>query len=316
VLVNFVTPFFMDTESIARAIVEVNQKQIKPMVCNLMTDRRQWTEVVKILQDGGVPCFALPGEAARAMTALVRYSEIRNREIGEVQTFTDVDKAAAINIMDDARSAGKSILSAEAVYRLLEAYHIPVADWRMAANADEAEKAAADIGYPVVIKADAESIVHKSDMGGVAVDLADGTAVKSAVEKMQQAFSADDLRFFVQKFVPGGLELIMGAKAEEGLGHAVMFGLGGIYVEIMKDVVFNLTPVSSGEAKEMLSTIKGSALLEGVRGQKGVDRAKLIEIIQRLSQLLTDLPAIQEMDLNPLMAFEDKVFAVDARIAI
>ena len=134
--------------------------------------------------------------------------------------------------------------------------------------------------------------------------------------KRQQAFSADDPRFFVQKFVPGGLELIMGAKAEEGLGHAVMFGLGGIYVEIMKDVVFNLTPVNSGEAKEMLSSIKGAALLEGVRGQKGVDQVRLIEIIQRLSQLLTDLPDIEEMDLNPLMAFEDKVFAVDARIAI
>jgi acetyltransferase len=281
-----------------------------------MTDRRQWTEVVKILQDGGIPCFALPGEAARAMSAMVRYHEIRNLEIGEVQTYSDIEKAAGARIMEAAKASGKSILSAEAVYSILEAYNIPVADWRMAANADEAEKAAAEIGYPVVIKADAESIVHKSDMGGVAIDLADGAAVKAAVDKMQQDFSADDLRFFVQKFVPGGLELIMGAKAEEGLGHAVMFGLGGIYVEIMKDVVFNLTPVSSGEAKEMLSSIKGTALLEGVRGQKGVDQAKLIDIIQRLSQLLTDLPDIQEMDLNPLMAFEDRVFVVDARISI
>ena len=95
-----------------------------------------------------------------------------------------------------------------------------------------------------------------------------------------------------------------------------MFGLGGIFVEIMKDVVFNLTPVPAGEAKQMLSAIKGASLLEGVRGQKGVDQVKLIEIIQRLSQLLTDLPAIQEMDLNPLMAFEDKVFVVDSRISI
>jgi acetyltransferase len=316
VYVNFVTPFFVDNESIAREIVAVSNQQIKPIVCNLMTDRRQWTEVVKILQEGGVPCFALPGEAARAMTALVRYNEIRNREIGEVQTFNDVDKASGTKILDEAKAAGKSSLSAEAVYSILEAYKIPVADWRMAATADEAEKAAAEIGYPVVIKADAESIVHKSDMGGVAVDLADGAAVKAAIEKMQKNFSAGDLRFFIQKYLPGGLELIMGAKAEEGLGHVVMFGLGGIYVEIMKDVVFNLTPVSSGEAKEMLASIKGSALLEGVRGQKGVDQAKLIEIIQRLSQLLTDLPAIQEMDLNPLMAFEDQVFAVDARIAI
>jgi len=316
VYVNFVTPFFVDNESIAREIVEVSNQQKKPIVCNLMTDRRQWKEVVKILQEGGVPCYALPGEAARAMTALVRYNEIRSRKIGEVEAFNDVDKAAGAKIMADTRTAGKSSLSGKQVYSILEAYKIPVADWRMAANADEAEKAAAEIGYPVVIKADAESIVHKSDMGGVAVDLADGAAVKAAVEKMQKNFSADDLRFFIQKYLPGGLELIMGAKAEEGLGHAVMFGLGGIYVEIMKDVVFNLTPVSSVEAKEMLSSIKGSALLEGVRGQKGVDQTKLLEIIQRLSQLLTDLPAIQEMDLNPLMAFEDKVFVVDARIAL
>ncbi len=316
VYVNFVTPFFVDNESIAREIVEVSNQQKKPIVCNLMTDKRQWTEVVKILQDGGVPCFALPGEAARAMTALVKYNDIRNRKIGDVETFSDVDQAQGAKIMAAAKAAGKSSLSANEVYSILSAYNIPVADWRLTANAEDAVKAADEIGYPVVIKADAESILHKSDMGGVAINLADGAAVRAAVEKMQKKFSTDDLRFFVQKYLPGGLELIMGAKAEEGLGHAVMFGLGGIYVEIMKDVVFNLTPVASGEAREMLSSIKGSALLEGVRGQKGVDQAKLIEIIQRLSQLLTDLPAIQEMDLNPLMAFENKVFVVDARIAI
>ncbi len=316
VYVNFVTPFFVDNESIAREIVEVSNQQKKPIVCNLMTDKRQWTEVVKILQDGGVPCFALPGEAARAMTALVKYNDIRNRKIGDVETFSDVDQAQGAKIMAAAKAAGKSSLSANEVYSILSAYNIPVADWRLTANAEDAVKAADEIGYPVVIKADAESILHKSDMGGVAINLADGAAVRAAVEKMQKKFSTDDLRFFVQKYLPGGLELIMGAKAEEGLGHAVMFGLGGIYVEIMKDVVFNLTPVASGEAREMLSSIKGSALLEGVRGQKGIDQAKLIEIIQRLSQLLTDLPAIQEMDLNPLMAFENKVFVVDARIAI
>jgi acetyltransferase len=316
VYVNFVTPFFVDNESIAKEIVEVSKQQKKPIVCNLMTDRRQWTEVVKILQDGGVPCFALPGEAARAMTALVEYNKIRSREIGDVQTFSDVDKAGGAKILETAQKGGKLNLSAEEVYGILSAYKIPTADWRLAANVEEAEKAAAEIGYPVVIKADAESIVHKSDMGGVAVDLQDGKAVRAAVEKIQQNFTAGDLRFFIQKYLPGGLELIMGAKAEEGLGHAVMFGLGGIYVEIMKDVVFNLTPVSSGEAKEMLSAIKGASLLEGVRGQKGVDQAKLIEIIQRLSQLLVDLPAIQEMDLNPLMAFEDQVVVVDARISI
>jgi acetyltransferase len=316
VFVNFVTPFFVDNESTAKEIVAVSQQQKKPIVCNLMTDKRQWTEVVKILQDGGVPCFALPGEAARAMAALVDYHNIRTRPVGEVKTFSDTDPAGARQILRAAKDAGKSSLSAEEVYDILAAYKIPTAGWRTATNAEEAVTSAADIGYPVVVKADAASILHKSDMGGVAVDLTDADAVRAAVEKMKQQFSADDPRFFVQKYLPGGLELIMGAKAEEGLGHALMFGLGGIFVEIMKDVVFNLTPVSSGEAGQMLAAVKGAAILEGVRGQKGVNKDLLIEIIQRLSQLLTELPEIQEMDLNPLMAFGDQVIVVDARISV
>ncbi|MGD8292458.1 MAG: acetate--CoA ligase family protein [Desulfobacterales bacterium] len=316
VYVNFVTPFFVDNESIAREIVEVSNQQIKPIVCNLMTDRRQWTEVVKILQDGGVPCFALPGEAARAMAAMVRYNEIRTRQTGEVTLFDDVDAPKGRKILQKAGKTGKSSLSAEEVYSILDAYNIPTAGWCMAATVEDAVAEAAKIGYPVVVKADAASILHKSDMGGVAVDLKDGDAVRAAVEKMTQRFSDGDLRFFIQQYLPGGLELIMGAKAEEDLGHAVMFGLGGIFVEVMKDVVFNLTPVASGEARQMLSSIQAAPMLQGVRGQKGVNQDRLIEILQRLSQLLGDLPEIQEMDLNPLIAYEDQVFVVDARISI
>ncbi|MGD8663449.1 MAG: acetate--CoA ligase family protein [Desulfobacterales bacterium] len=316
VFVNFVTPFFVDNESTAKEIVAVSQQQKKPIVCNLMTDRRQWTEVVKILQDGGVPCFALPGEAARAMTALVNYHNIRTRQIGKVQTFGDTDSAGARQILATTKEAGKSNLPAESVYGILAAYKIPTAAWQTAKDAETAVAAASEIGYPVVVKADAASILHKSDMGGVAVDLQNGDAVRAAVESMQQRFSGDDLSFFIQQYLPGGLELIMGAKAEEDLGHALMFGLGGIFVEILKDVVFNLTPVTSGEAGQMLSAIKGAPMLESVRGQAGVNQELVIEIIQRLSQLLTDLPEIREMDLNPLMAFGDQVVVVDARIAI
>ena len=166
------------------------------------------------------------------------------------------------------------------------------------------------------MKADAESVVHKSDMGGVAVNLVDADAVRTAVEEMQKKLSADDLQFFVQQYQPGGLEVIMGAKAEEGLGHLIMFGLGGIYVEIMKDVVFNLTPLTDAEAAEMLSEIKGTPLLDGVRGQTGADKSRLSEILQRLSRLVEDLPEIQEMDLNPVMAFADSATVVDARISL
>ena len=316
IFVNFVTPFFVDNESIAREIVAVSQLQRKPLVCNLMTDRQQWTEVVNILRDGGVPCFSLPGEAARAMAALVRYNTIRTREIGKLKTFSDVDRQKGLSILSKAKEAGLRNLSAEEVYEILDAYGIPTADWRVAANADEAVAAAESIGFPVVVKADSTAVVHKSDMGAVAVNLADGDAVRAAVDRMQTTLAADDLRYFVQKFLPGGLEVIIGAKAEEDLGHLIMFGLGGIHVEVLKDVVFNLSPLSTAEAKEMLAAIKGAPLLKGVRGHKGVNRDRLEEIILRLSQLVSDLPAIKEMDLNPAMAFEDGAVVVDARISI
>jgi acetyltransferase len=250
------------------------------------------------------------------MAALVHYHFIRSRETAAPQSFLDVKADRARKIMAGARAAGRTQLAAAEVYGILEAYKIPVAKWRLASSPAEAADAAAKIGFPVVVKADAESVLHKSDMGGVAVDLSSASAVKRAATQMQRSISAPDLRFFVQKYLPGGLEIIMGAKAEEGLGHAVVFGLGGIHVEVMKDVVFNLTPVSAPEAREMLGAIKSAPLLDGVRGQAGVNRDKLAEILQRLSQLLGDLPEIQEMDLNPVMAFADKVFVVDARISL
>ncbi|MFO7712983.1 acetate--CoA ligase family protein [Desulfosarcina sp.] len=314
VLVNFVTPFFVDTESIARAIAQVNLRQIKPMVCNLMTDRRQWASTVAILKSAGVPCFALPSDAARALGALVRYRRILDRKAGRVRTFGDVDADGARAILS--RAAARKILAADQVYALLESYGIDVPDWRMADDIDGALAAAEAIGYPVVVKADAEAVVHKSDMGGVAVNLLDADALKRAVAGMIERIDVPNLRFFVQQYVPGGREVILGAKAEPGVGHLIMFGLGGIFVEVLKDVVFNLTPVTDAEAREMVDGIQACALLDGVRGEKAVDKAALIVLIQRLSRLVTDFPQIKELDLNPVMAFENGAVAVDARIAL
>jgi acyl-CoA synthetase (NDP forming) len=320
--INLVTPFFVDAESIAREIVAVSQEQRKPIICNLMTDKRQWAGTLKRLQDGGVPCYSFPGRAARALVALTRYHEIRRREIGALKTFDDVDRDKARSILQKARG----FLSAGEVYGLLTAYGIPVADWRVAGSPDEAAQAAAEIGFPVVVKAEAESVVHKSDVGGVALDLKDEQAVRAAAEKMERGLGTivpeaerkgiRDLRFFVQEYVPGGMEVILGAKAEKGLGHIIMFGMGGIYVEVLKDVVFKLTPVTTAEARDMLASIQGASLLKGVRGQKGVDEAALVDVIQRLSQLVVEQPGIRELDLNPVVAYEDRVLVVDARIGV
>jgi len=320
VFVNFVTPFFMDNESIAREIVAVSKQRRKPIVCNLMTDKRQWTETVRILMDGGVPCYGFPSTAARALAALVHYNQARSRDIGAPKKFDDVDRGKAEGILqkakERAKEAGRAILSAAEVYEVLAAYGIAAADWRVVGNGAEAERAAAEIGFPVVVKADSASVLHKSDVGGVVVDLRDGAAVRAAVEEMEKKFAAADLRFFVQKYLPGGREVIVGAKAEEGLGHLVMFGVGGIYVEILRDVVFKIAPVTTVEAQEMLSSLKMSPLLKGVRGEKGVDEEGIIEIIQRVSQLVTDVGLIQELDLNPIVAYEDGAFVVDARISV
>ncbi len=313
VYLNLVTPFFVDAEGIAKQIVEVNQARRKPLVCNLMTDRRQWAETVRILKEGGVPCYSFPGTAARALVALTRYNALRSREIGVVAQFDDVARSQVAAIVQRARAAGRTMLSSAEVYNILGGYGIPVAAWRLADDASAAARAATEIGFPVVIKADTASIVHKSDVGGIVANLQDAGAVRATVEAMRKKFDAPDLRFFVQKFLPGGREIIIGAKAEPELGHLIMFGLGGIYVEVLKDVVFQLTPVTDVEARAMLSSIKAARLLKGVRGEKGVSENALVEIIQRLSQLLTDAPMIQELDLNPVIAFEDRAFVADAR---
>ncbi len=316
IYINFVTPPFVDTESVAKEMAEVSKLKKKPIVCNYMTDKAQWIETTKIMKEGGIPCYDFPEMAAKALAALTRFAEIRRREKDTVKLFDDVNKGKAESILLSAKKLNREILNAKEVYDVLAAYGIPVADWKIASNVEEAEKAANEIGFPIVIKADTESIIHKSDVGGVAINLKDKNEVRMAVEKMQNKFDEANLRFFIQKYLPGGRELIVGAKAETGLGHLIMFGIGGIFVEVLKDVIFKIAPVTRTEVKDMLSMIKAAALLDGIRGESGINKDAVIEIIQRTSQLVTDLPVIKEMDLNPIIAFKNQALAVDARIKI
>jgi acetyl coenzyme A synthetase (ADP forming)-like protein len=316
VYINFVTPSFVDCEAVAKEMAEVSKQKKKPIVCNYMTDKPQWTGTTANMKAGGIPCYDYPEMAAKALAALTRYNDLRSRDIGKVRIFNDVDKTKAQSILKQANDSKRKVLSAAEVYGILAAYGITAAPWKIADSVNGAVKAAQEIGFPVVIKADSASIIHKSDVGGVAVNLTDKAAVESTVKKMTDKFGADGLKFFVQKFMPGGREVIVGAKAERGLGHMIMFGLGGVTVELFKDVSFEITPVSDSEAKKMLSSIKAYPLLSGFRGAKGVDQKKLVEVIERVSQLVTDLPEIQEMDLNPIIAYEDTICVVDARISL
>ncbi len=318
IFINFVTAPFTDTNEVARNIVEVSQLRKKPIVCNFMTNMslERFQETAKILKDGGVPCYSFPTTAAKALGALYRYGKTRSREIGLPKEFSDINsKVAEISLMQ-AKKEGLSYLPADRVYDILAAYGIPVAKWWLANDTEEAVNAAGNIGYPVVLKAESATLVHKSDKGGVIINLKTAEEVRAAAEKMKDSFGAKGLKLLVQQFLPGGKELIAGVSTKAGLGHLVMFGLGGIYVEVLKDVVFKIAPVTEVEAGEMLSSIKAAKLLEGVRGEKGINKEKVIDIIQRISKLVTDFPEIKEMDMNPIIALGDQVFAVDARIKI
>lgn len=316
IYINFVTAPFVDTEAIAREIVDANRQISKPLICNLMTDKRQWAGTVKILKEGSVCVYDFPGEAARALAALTKYGAIRERRPGKIRLFRDVDTGRAVSIVEGALREGRKRLSCAEVYGILAAYGIPHAAGRIVANATEAVEAAEVIGFPVVLKIDAESVIHKSDKGGVVVGLRDASEVRQAALEMNKRFRGENPRLLVQKYLPGGHELIVGVKAEEGLGHLIMFGIGGIHVEVLRDTVFKLSPLSTADIDHMFSSLKAAPLLNGVRGRKGVDKKGLAEIIQRISQLVVEVPAIGEMDLNPIIAYHDSVAVVDARISL
>jgi acyl-CoA synthetase (NDP forming) len=315
IYINFVTPPFVDCENVAREIAAAAKAGSKPVVCNYMTDKEKWGGTSKILKEGEIPCFDFAETAARALHSLVRYNGIRSAKEGTVKLFTDIDREAVRSVLAHAGKQKREVLTATEVYSILEAYNIQVAPWIVVNESASVAEAAAGIGFPVVIKADSEAIIHKSDVGGVAVNIQDAQEAAAVAASMKKNLG-DGISFFVQKFLPKGRELIIGAKATEGVGHIIMFGLGGIFVEVLKDVTFAITPVTDEEAIEMIGGIKAVRLIDGFRGEKGINKEKAVEIIQRISMLGSDFPAIRELDLNPLFASGDEICVVDARIIL
>lgn len=321
-LVAFVTPSFTDTQGIAREIVAASVQQRKPLVCNFMTDPTQprFQATRAILQDGGVPCFAYPGDAARALAALWRGPRLRQRPAPNPRRPPGIDAPRARAIVEGARAAGRLQLPAQDVLALLRCYGIPLAAAQVVDGAEAAAAAAREIGFPVVVKIDTEAASHKSDVGGVVLGLHDEAAVHAAVSGLQQRLAGlaaeAALRFLVQAQLDGGQELIVGASRAPGFGHLLMFGLGGIHVEVLGDVVFELAPVGPAQAAAMLGAIRAAALLEGVRGRPALDRAAIADVIERMSCLVQDLPEIDELDLNPLLAWPEGARAVDARMRL
>jgi acyl-CoA synthetase (NDP forming) len=204
---------------------------------------------------------------------------------------------------------------------VLHAYGIPVAPARLARDPEDAARAATEIGYPVALKIVSSQIIHKTEVGGVRTGIDTAVEVKSASAEMlngvaRAAPQATIDGILVQRMVPGGRETIVGVSRDRAFGPLVMFGLGGIYVEALRDVVFRIAPIGPLEAHDMLKGIRGVAILEGVRGAPPVDFATLGEILQRVAQLATDFEDIAELDINPLLGLPQGAMAVDARILL
>jgi acyl-CoA synthetase (NDP forming) len=259
--------------------------------------------------------------------------------------FDDVDDAAVEKILDATFASQQGKLSEPDALRVLEAYKIPVPQWRFVGTEDGADtlatrtaEAAAELGFPVVLKITSPDITHKTDVGGVVLGLESKSETEQAVESIlvnvnqawdnprtsseaggQSGEAAGRPRvdgMLIQKMAAAETETIVGITRIPRVGPMVMFGLGGIYVEVMRDVVLRLCPLTDSDAAEMIREVRLSVLLEGVRGQPPRDHGAVAKVIQRVAQLACRHERIGEMDINPLLAFEHGVLAVDARVQV
>jgi acetate---CoA ligase (ADP-forming) len=316
----FVPPLRVRQQDVARAIVSARSTcPDKPMLAVLM-GRAGLPEGRADLWAAGVPAYIFPESAARSLAAMYRYSRWLERPAGE-ERFFDVDRETGAAIIEETREAGGGYLERNAVLAVLDAYGIPTLRAGGAATAEGAVEAARQIGFPVVMKVDSPDIVHKTDVGGVVLDLRSEDDVRAAYDAMLQRVRSrqPDARIdgvTVERYVRGGRETIIGVSQDPSFGPVIMFGMGGIYVEALKDVAFRIQPVSDIDAREMVREIRGYRLLEGMRGEAPADIAAIEETIQRVSQLVGDHPSILEMDINPFVVLEQGGVVVDARIRV
>lgn len=314
VMVYFVTAPFVDLPAIARRIKEASEGADKPVVCVVCTISK-WAALIDQLRGSGIPVYEFAEDAARSLAGMARYYALRARPIGVVPDL-EIDREAAQRIV--ARYEGHNAYMSQAdAFDLLTAYRIGAP--RVAAVCSPSELAAARdrVGFPCVLKVDSTSVVHKSEAGGVILGIADSSALDTAYETLRARFGGES-SFVLLEQKPVGREVIVGASEAPGLGSLVMFGLGGVFVEVLADVSFSVAPLTDFEAGEMIGAIRGRAILEGTRGQPAVDMAALRTLIVRASRLAADFPSIVEMDLNPVLAYPvgREPAAVDVRIRV
>jgi acyl-CoA synthetase (NDP forming) len=292
---------------LARRVEEIARESGRPIAFCVYS---QGNESQVVQQHTSLPVFAEIEDAIRGLAA----SRDWNRR--QTRLTEGTDRALNMSCAEAQRSFTTSgVLMADQALALCQAYGISVASGEVANNPEEAVRAADRLGYPVVLKALATRLVHKTDTGGVTLGLTDAIAVKHEAAAMLTRI-AHPARLFVQRMVSGGLEVILGGKRDRSFGPVVMFGLGGIYVEILGGVAFRVAPLRRADAEEMIEEVRGKRLLEGVRGKPPMDRETLIKALLSLSKMLVENPSITDVDINPLLVLDHGAVAVDARAVV
>ncbi len=291
-----------DIEAIAKGVCAIHRDSTKPIACSFM-GAADVQSGIDLLQEAHIPHYILPEWACGAMADVQRVCQWRSQPLDRVERLP-VDEAAARAVLD---AAPPGYLPENDALAVLQAYGLPVPPYKLCRTADEAVAFAEEIGYPVVLRVVSPQVVHKSEVKGVTLNLNKADSVLGAFDRMQRQFrelapEAELHGMLVRRMIPEGYEVILGANRDAVFGPTLMFGLGGIYVSLFKDVTFGLAPISGATAARMVRKVTAFRLLEGARGGPAADVASIEESLVRLGQLVADFDRITELDVNPLIA--------------
>ena len=316
----FVPPLGIRQEDVAESIGSVAAEHPDKPVLAVLMGRSGLPQGKAELHRAGVPAYIFPESAARALAALSRHREWLDRPVADAPVI-EIEHERVATCIAAARQRGDAKLNEIEVLEVLEACGIPTARARLARNAQQTARIAAELGFPVAVKVVSPQIIHKTDVGGVRLGIANEREAREAFETIARSVAdrapeAELTGVLVQPMVRGGRETIAGVSRDSAFGALIMFGLGGVFVEALRDVVFRIAPLGVADAEEMVRGVRARALLDGVRGEPAVDYGALADVMLRVSRLATDFPEIRELDVNPLLAFHDRVVAVDGRILL
>jgi acetyltransferase len=299
----------------AQVMVAANKKYSKPMVASFIGGEKVQPGV-DILNKNNISTYQYPEEAAQALSAMAQYRKTRKQKNKKTRKQLTVIEKKIWQKIQATFSKTKGQVEWSRAEEILKAYQIPLVNSGVAKNSAAAVRLAKKFGYPLAMKVVAKKLIHKTDAGGVAINLKTPEEVLAAYRKLNRVAKKFKGQILVQPMIKGAKEIILGAKNDPQFGPIVMFGLGGVYVEVLKDVTFRVAPITQAEALTMISEIKAFKLLQGQRGEKAIKLSAIAEVLVKLSELVIDFPQIQEMDINPLMATANGCQVVDVRIMV